>query len=88
MQTKKVPIPCDKLSKKAKRALDQRQRGSWGALNPMTRKSGNKMLYNRKRTDRRDDYTFVGSFVFDSFFPRPHLFLSFRNPVSFRCCSC
>ena len=34
-------IPYEKLSKKEKRRRDAMQRGTWGALNPVTRKSPN-----------------------------------------------
>ena len=30
-------IPYEKLSKKKRRELDKRKRGSWGGLNPVTR---------------------------------------------------
>ena len=43
-------IPYEKLSKKEKRKLDNAKRGTWGGLNPVTRKPANSRAYNRKRT--------------------------------------
>ena len=40
-------IPYEKLSKKQKRKIDQKRRGSWGNLNPVTRRSESKKIYNR-----------------------------------------
>ena len=42
-------IPYDKLSKKEKRKRDAMRRGTWGALNPVTRKSENPKAYNRQK---------------------------------------
>ena len=42
-------IPYEKLSKKRKRELDARKRGSWGALNPVTRKPKNPKAYDRRK---------------------------------------
>ena len=52
-------IPYEKLSKKEKRRRDAMQRGTWGALNPVTRKSPNPKAYNRKKTRKwmEDPYT-------------------------------
>ena len=51
-------IPYDKLSKKARRELDARRRGSWGGLNPVTRKPPNPKAYDRNKAKRRkyDDF--------------------------------
>ena len=45
-------IPYAKLSKKAKRALDARKRGTWGGLNPVTRKPANPRAYDRNKAKR------------------------------------
>lgn len=52
-------IPYEKLSKKEKRRRDAVQRGTWGVLNPVTRKSPNPKAYNRKKTRKwmEDPYT-------------------------------
>lgn len=49
-------IPYEKLSKKEKKALNAKKRGSWGNCNPVTRKSPNPKAYNRKKARNwRDD---------------------------------
>ena len=42
-------IPYQKLSKKKKQALDAKGRGSWGGINPVTRKPPDSKIYNRKK---------------------------------------
>ena len=42
-------VPYEKLSKKKRRELDLMRRGSWGGLNPVTRKPANPRAYNRKK---------------------------------------
>lgn len=42
-------IPYEKLSKKEKRKLDAAKRGTWGEINPVTRKPQNSKAYNRKK---------------------------------------
>ena len=48
-------IPYEKLSKKEKRALDARKRGTWGGLNPVTRKPANPRAYDRNKAKRWKD---------------------------------
>ena len=50
-------IPYEKLSKKEKRRLDSQRRGSWGPINPATRKPESSKAYNRSkaRNWRRED---------------------------------
>ena len=58
-------IPYEKLSKKEKRRLDSINRGTWGAINPVTRKPTNSKAYNRsKARNWKRDYheTNSGSF--------------------------
>lgn len=43
-------IPYEKLSKKEKRRRDAAKRGTWGTLNPVTRKPRNSRAYDRKKT--------------------------------------
>lgn len=45
-------VPYEKLGKKQRRALDARRRGSWGGLNPVTRKPQNPKAYNRKKAQQ------------------------------------
>ena len=40
-------IPYDKLSKKARRALDQKRRGTWGTVNPAARLEANPKAFKR-----------------------------------------
>jgi len=42
-------IPYEKLSKKKQRELNLRRRGTWGQLNPVTRKPENPKAYHRKK---------------------------------------
>lgn len=46
-------VPFDKLSKKKQRELNSMKRGSWGGLNPVTRKPANPKAYNRKTAQGR-----------------------------------
>ena len=43
-------IPYEKLSKKEQQKINKAKRGTWGDLNPVTRKPQNSKAYNRKRT--------------------------------------
>lgn len=45
-------ISFEKLSKKKQRELNNAKRSTWGALNPVTRKSENPKAYNRKKARR------------------------------------
>ena len=47
----KQPIPYQKLSKKAKREMDAKQRKTWD-FSPVTRMSKNEKIYNRKRISK------------------------------------
>ena len=42
-------IPYSKLSKKKKREIDTSRRGTWGSLNPVTRKPASPKAYNRRK---------------------------------------
>ena len=59
-------IPYEKLSKKEKKALDALRRGSWGDVNPVTRKSPNPKAYNRRKAQnwRDDSNSVLFPFVF------------------------
>lgn len=46
-------VPDEKLSKKKQRELNKQKRGSWGDLNPVTRKSEHLKAYNRKKARQR-----------------------------------
>ena len=45
-------IPYEKLSKKKKRELDAAKRTTWGALNPVTRRTPNPRAYDRQKARR------------------------------------
>ena len=47
-------IPYEKLSKREKKRLDAMRRGSWGGLNPVTRRPDNPRAYNRARQRKND----------------------------------
>ena len=51
-------IPYEKLSKKEKRRLDAARRGSWGGLDPVTRKPANPRAYKRSKSWKREDPPF------------------------------
>ena len=55
-------IPKNKMSKKARKELDAKQRLSWGAVSPVTRKTENKKAYNRKKARTEWDYPPAGLF--------------------------
>lgn len=57
-------VPYEKLSKKKQRELNAQRRGSWGGLNPVTRKPENPRAYNRKRAQRWKNDSAFGPFVF------------------------
>ncbi len=42
-------VPYEKLSKKRKREEDAKRRGSWGEINPVTRKPDNPKAYQRQK---------------------------------------
>ena len=48
-------IPYEKLSKKKQRELDAARRGSWGGLNPVSRKPRNPKAYDRRKARRWND---------------------------------
>ncbi len=56
-------IPYAKLSKKKQRELDRKRRGTWGSLNPVTRKPANPKAYNRQKARKwnHDDFPTVPS---------------------------
>ena len=57
-------IPYEKLSKKEKRRMDATRRGSWGGLNPVTRKPMNPKAYTRDKAWKREVPPFRALSVF------------------------
>lgn len=47
-------LPLEKRSKREQRAFYRAQRGSWGGLNPVTRRPENPKAYNRKKARREE----------------------------------
>ncbi|MEM1484420.1 hypothetical protein V6615_06010 [Oscillospiraceae bacterium PP1C4] len=60
-------IPKEKCSKKTQRELNLAKRGSWGSINPVTRKPANPKAYNRKKLQRGDEIHQVEAFHFICF---------------------
>ena len=56
-------IPREKLGKKARRALDARQRRTW-PFPPVTRKVESGMKYDRKKISHEAEALFMGFFLF------------------------
>ncbi|MBQ2084783.1 MAG: hypothetical protein II464_00760 [Oscillospiraceae bacterium] len=50
---KKIMVPYEKMSKKARKELDSRKRRNWGGLNPATRKPVNPRAYDRNKEKAR-----------------------------------
>lgn len=50
----KVFTPFEKQSKKAQREQFKKQRGTWGAINPVTRKSPDPKVYKRRKIHKGD----------------------------------
>ena len=61
-------IPIEKRSKKEKQALAKERRGTWGVLNPVTRKPANPKAYSRKKF-RHEKEPFDGGIFFMTLFP-------------------
>ena len=61
-------IPYNKMQKKKQRELAAKKRGSWGDINPVTRKTVNPKAYNRKKAGQwRDNQSFY-DLPFDNIF--------------------
>ena len=56
-------IPYEKLSKKEQQKINKAKRGTWGELNPVTRKPQNSKAHNRKRAQAwKKDFPDLRSF--------------------------
>lgn len=51
-------IPYEKMSKKRRKEFNQKKRNTWNGFNPITRKSKNSKIYNRKKVLKWNDDTF------------------------------
>ena len=56
-------IPYEKLSKKEKRKRDALRRNTWGALNPVTRKSPDPRAYDSRKARKWMDDPYSVPFV-------------------------
>jgi len=57
-------VPLDKRSKKKQKEYHEMQRKSWGEFNPITRKTDNLNVYNRKKSERRHEYEPCSDFLY------------------------
>ena len=58
-------VPYEKLSKKEQQKINQARRGTWGDLNPVTRKPTNSRAYNRKQAQAwKKNLPVLRSFIF------------------------
>ncbi|MCL2031443.1 MAG: hypothetical protein FWG93_07840 [Oscillospiraceae bacterium] len=48
-------IPLEKRSKREQREFYAARRGSWGEINPVTKKPPNPKAYNRKKSGQRHE---------------------------------
>ena len=62
-------IPFEKLSKKKKQELNRKRRGTWGALNPVTRRPKKPKAYDRQKA-RRSSREDCDGVLFYSFYSR------------------
>ena len=49
-------VPLEKRSKRQQKEFHDMQRRGWGELNPITRKTANQKVYNRKKSERWHEY--------------------------------
>ena len=49
-------VPLEKRSKRERKAHFAAHRGSWGELNPVTRKAPNPKAYDRKKSGQRYEH--------------------------------
>lgn len=47
--------PFEKLSKKKQKEINKKRRNTWGNINPVTRKSENLKMYNRRKAQKWSD---------------------------------
>ncbi|MGN1001384.1 MAG: hypothetical protein ACI4PC_01315 [Oscillospiraceae bacterium] len=57
-------VPFEKLSKKRQRELNAQKRGSWGGLNPVTRKPKNPKAYDRRKAQKWSEDSMSVPFLF------------------------
>jgi len=57
-------VPLDKRSKKKQKEYHDIMRRDWGEFSPITRKTTNQKVYNRKKSERRHEYEPGSDFLF------------------------
>ncbi|MCL2528599.1 MAG: hypothetical protein FWE42_09310 [Defluviitaleaceae bacterium] len=62
-------VPLDKRSKKKQKEYHEMQRRSWGEFSPLTRKTANLKAYNRKKSERWQEYQPRSDFLFCNYMP-------------------
>lgn len=62
-------IPYDKCSKKARRERNAQKRGTWGPLNPVTRKPESSKAYNRRKARKWSDDSMTVPFAIPNWHP-------------------
>ena len=55
-------VSYEKLSKKKKKEIDRAKRGTWGEINPVTRKEKNPKAYNRQKARKWSDDSYFRAF--------------------------
>jgi len=58
-------VPLDKRSKRQQKEFHALQRKGWNELNPVTRKTTNQKIYNRKKSERWHDHEPRSDFLMD-----------------------
>ena len=76
-------IPYEKLSKKEQQKINKAKRGTWGELNPVTRKPQNSKVYSRKRAQAwKKAFPDLRSFFKGSWLIFSHFYSRINNSVS------
>ena len=57
-------VPLDKRTKKQQKQYNDMQRRGWGEFSPVTRKTANAKVYNRKKPERWHEYEPGSGFCF------------------------
>ena len=65
---KKKHVPVSKQTKRRQKEYHTAQRKNWGDINPVTRKSPNLKVYNRKKSERQYEYDCYSDFLFYKLF--------------------
>ena len=58
-------VPLEKRSKKKQKEFHDMQRRDWGEFSPITRKTTNNKVYNRKKSERWHEYGPLSDFLLE-----------------------